>query len=180
MAIEIKDRFTERVIYSSDKATSLREAIFEAVAACADLSRADLRGADLSGAYLRGAYLSDANLSGANLSPIKQDFFDVLFSAPGEIAGLRAKLITGEVDGSCYEDECACLVGTVANLKGVDYKNIEGLLPNADRPAERFFLGISPGDTPEKNEASKLVVEWIDEFLVKCALVVSAQRKEKI
>jgi len=76
--IEIKNRWTGEVIYSSNK-TTYKEAVedgkadlsgaylSEADLSGAYLSGADLRGADLSGANLRGAYLSEADLSGANL-----------------------------------------------------------------------------------------------------------------
>ena len=82
MGLEIKNRFTGNVIFTSTK-TMWKEAVEEAVNSEAnlreaDLSRANLREADLSGAdlsraNLRGAYLSEANLSeadliGANLS----------------------------------------------------------------------------------------------------------------
>ena len=66
------------VLYRSESAESLREAVIAAVRegadlsdAClsdADLSRANLSGAYLSGACLSDACLSDAYLSGANLS----------------------------------------------------------------------------------------------------------------
>ena len=61
------------VLYRSDGATSLREAVVAAVREGAYLRGANLRdanltGANLSGAYLRDANLRDANLSGANLS----------------------------------------------------------------------------------------------------------------
>ena len=66
--IEIKNRWTGEVIYSSNK-TTYKEAVEDGKAdlSGAYLSGADLRGADLSGANLRGAYLSEADLSGANL-----------------------------------------------------------------------------------------------------------------
>ena len=52
------------VLYRSDGATSLREAVVAAVREGAYLSGANLRGAYLRGANLRGAYLRGANLSG--------------------------------------------------------------------------------------------------------------------
>jgi len=55
------------VLYRSDGATSLREAVIAAVREGADLRGANLSGADLSGAYLSGANLRDASLSGAYL-----------------------------------------------------------------------------------------------------------------
>jgi uncharacterized protein YjbI with pentapeptide repeats len=65
--IEIKNRWTGQVIYTSQKET-LREAVIEAVESGANLSGADLSNANLIGAYLSGANLCNANLSGADLS----------------------------------------------------------------------------------------------------------------
>ena len=79
--IKIKNRFTENVIFESEKTTwkeaveeakangiSMREAnLREANLREAGLCEADLREANLSGADLSGADLSEANLSGANL-----------------------------------------------------------------------------------------------------------------
>ncbi|MFM9928181.1 pentapeptide repeat-containing protein [Variovorax sp. H27-G14] len=135
------------------------------------LSDANLSGAYLSDANLSGAYLSDANLSGAylsdaNLSGFRTDFWDVLLRAPHEIAGVRAALVEGRVDGSTYSGECACLVGTIANVRQADYSELgNGLKPSSSRPAEQWFMGIRKGDTPETNQASKLAVEWLDELV---------------
>ncbi|UOK17382.1 pentapeptide repeat family protein [Bordetella phage vB_BaM-IFTN6] len=158
----------------------------------ADLSGADLRGANLSDAYLsdanlRDAYLSDANLldanlrdanlSGADLSgaslrgayltPIRDDMWAVLSATPAEVPALIAALKAGRVDGSTYEGECACLVGTLANARKVGFGSIESLEPNSSRPIERFFLSISRGDTPETNQFSKLALEWAEEWLAR-------------
>ena len=144
----------------------------------ADLSDANLSGADLSDAYLRSADLSDANLSGANLSDAylrgaKNDFWAVLLYAPREISDLRAALISGKVNGSVYEGSCACLIGSIAKSRGVNYGDLgNGLAPQASRPAERWFLAIKTGDTPETNQISRITVEWLDEFV---ALMNAAQ-----
>ena len=61
--IEIKNKYTNKVI-KTVKAETLIEA---------DLSGADLSRADLSGADLSGADLSRADLSGANLLFCKMD-----------------------------------------------------------------------------------------------------------
>jgi uncharacterized protein YjbI with pentapeptide repeats len=71
--IEIKNRWTDEVIYMYDGDTLigayLRGAnLSGANLSRANLSRANLSGANLIGADLSGAYLSGANLSGANLS----------------------------------------------------------------------------------------------------------------
>jgi len=131
----------------------------------ADLSGADLSGADLSGADLRSADLSGADLSGANLSPIKADFFMVLLYAKNEVNGLRQALLDGKVDGSTYTGECACLVGTLANVRHCKHNEIPFLIPDSERPAERWFLAITKGSTPENNNAAKITLEWIDEFI---------------
>jgi len=155
----------------------LRGAVLRgAVLRDADLRGADLRGADLSDADLSDAVLSDAVLIGADLrgadlrdadlSEQKNDFFDILLRAQGEIAGLRAALVAGRVDGSTYEGECACLVGTIAHVRGGQYDALgNGLKPDASRPAERWFLGLRKGDTPKTSQISQITVEWLDEFV---------------
>jgi uncharacterized protein YjbI with pentapeptide repeats len=66
--MDIKNRWTDAVLFTAADASTMRDAVLAAFAARADLSGADLSGADLSGAYLSGAYLSGADLSGAYLS----------------------------------------------------------------------------------------------------------------
>jgi hypothetical protein len=160
----------------------------------ADLSRADLYGADLSGANLSradlygadlyGADLSRANLSGANLSradlsranlygangvgswmaTIRDDIRSILDAAPAEVSGLLAAMWAGTVDGSTYQGECACLVGTIAKVRGVRYDALGILKPDSSRPAERWFLGIRKGDTPVTNTsaayAAAVIAQW--------------------
>ncbi|MCA8326096.1 pentapeptide repeat-containing protein [Burkholderia cepacia] len=137
----------------------------------ADLRDAYLRGADLRDAYLRGADLSGANLSDANLRdadllPIKADFIEVISQAPREVPALIDALKAGRVDGSTYSGECACLVGTIANARGIDVDSSElGIPKDSSRPVERFFMAIRKGDMPETNPASKLALEWAETWL---------------
>jgi len=85
--IEIVNRYTRTILYTSETADSIVAAVVEAVSqgadlgdanlgdanlrgaylGDADLGGADLRGADLGGADLRGANLRGADLGGANL-----------------------------------------------------------------------------------------------------------------
>jgi hypothetical protein len=149
----------------------------------ADLRGANLRGAylvgaDLAGAYLVGADLAGANLRGADLAdadlePIRQDIRAVLSSAPAEVAGLIAALKEGRINGSQYEGECACLVGTIANVRRCHYQQLDVLKPDASRPAERFFLAINKGDTPETSQFSALAVKWCEEWMTEQAVAVS-------
>ncbi|AIV66827.1 pentapeptide repeat-containing protein [Burkholderia pseudomallei] len=132
----------------------------------ADLRDADLRGANLRDADLRDANLRGADLSGADLLPIKADFIEVISQAPREVPALIEALKAGRVDGSTYSGECACLVGTIANARGIDVDSSEfGIPKDSSRPVERFFVAIRKGDTPETNAASKLALEWAETWL---------------
>ena len=145
----------------------------------ADLSYADLSYADLRSANLRSANLSYANLSYADLSyadlrdadlrdadltPIRDDIWAVLSSAPREVPAVIDALKAGRVDGSTYHGPCACLVGTIAIKREVSVDDLEGLHPNSSRPAERFFMGIRKGDTPETNQFSALALKWVQQW----------------
>jgi hypothetical protein len=117
-----------------------RAVLRDAVLRDADLSRADLSGADLSDADLSGAVLSRADLR-----DVKEDFHKILDQYPNEVPGLLAALRAGNIDGSTYSGECACLVGTIAKVKCISVDDLE---QNASRPAERWFLNITPGVIP--------------------------------
>lgn len=170
ITVEIKKRWSSAVIYATqvecDDPAPMRTAVIRAnLISNADISGADLSGADLRSAYLRGAYLSNANLRSAYLDPIRDDLRAVLDSAPAEVAGLLAKLDGGEVDGSAYQGECACLVGTIANLRGCDVSALtNGLTPDSSRPAERWFLAIGRGSTPGTNPIAAVTRDWIVEW----------------
>src|SRR5690606_4059660 len=116
-------------------------------------------------ANLSGADLSGANLSGADLSDTKEDYLSILKIAKNEVVGLYRAICGGEIDGQVYTGECACLVGTIANIKRVDFNLIPDLEPNSERPAERWFLAIREGDTPENNQVSAITKEWTEEFM---------------
>ncbi|CUI03909.1 Large exoproteins involved in heme utilization or adhesion [Janthinobacterium sp. CG23_2] len=179
MAIEIRNRWSGKVIFThAVEGATMAQAVKAARESGADLSGADLRdadlrdadlsGADLRGASLSGANLSGASLSGANLSPIRNDIIAILCSAPREVPALIEALKAGRVDGSTYSGECSCLVGTIARTRGVAVDDLESALkPDSARPAERFFLGISKGDTPETSQFSALALQWLQEWLDK-------------
>jgi hypothetical protein len=143
----------------------------------ADLARAYLVGANLVGANLAGAYLADAkNLNEEWLRPFKADLFltlDALHAGPVEALHLIAKLKAGEVDGLTYGDNttCACLVGTIAQPRGVIATSLDH---NSDRPAERWFTMIRPGDKPGATDsdgkptgggyAAQKALEWVEDW----------------
>jgi hypothetical protein len=172
--IEIKDR-DGKVLWTGE-ADTLRTALIAAVASRADLSganlsRANLSGANLSGANLSGANLSRANLSGAKgvgdwLGAIRTDVEDVLSAAPTEVPALLDAMRDGKIDGSAYsKGDCACLVGTLERSGKVSLPH------NGDRPAERWFANIRPGDTPSTNMHAATAYVWISEWVAKQAEV---------
>jgi len=179
--IEIKNRWTGAVLFSVE-AETLHQAVEAALAQGANLYGANLYGANLYGANLRSANLRSANLEGANLrsanlygalnaahalADYREDIRKVLDSAPSEVPGLLQALWDGKVDGTTYHGECACLVGTIANVRRCSYDAIPELKPDSSRPAEQWFLNIRKGDTPVTNPASAfacaVVAEWMHE-----------------
>lgn len=155
---------------------------------CADLQDADLQGADLLYADLRSANLQDAILQGADLrganlqraklqgailygadirntcwDDVKKDMFEKMALMPNEVPFLYKSIHDGKIDGSCYEGDCCCFVGTMAHAVNKPYKEIP-IKNDSDSPVERFFMGIRQGDTPKNNPLSQLASEWIEEL----------------
>ena len=172
MKISILHRWSLRVLFEHDvENNTIALTVRAAVESGANLRSANLRSADLGGANLcsadlRSADLGGANLGGADLQPIRADFYDVLSHAGKEVPALIDALKNGRVDGSTYTGECSCLVGTIATARGVDvYGDDFGIQTDSNRPAERFFMGIRKGDTPETNQVSKIALEWAESWL---------------
>jgi hypothetical protein len=92
-------------------------------------------------------------------------FGQYFFSHNRKSPALRKAIVEGRIDGSTYEGDCACLCGTIANERKCDVEDLENIMPDSSRPAERFFMGIKPGDKPETNPASKIALAWLDEFV---------------
>ncbi len=129
-----------------------------------DLRGSDLRGSDLSGSNLSDSNLSDSDLSGSNLRGIVDDFRARLDLVPREVAGLLSALRDGRVDGSCYEGECACFIGTVANVRGCNYQSLGDLKPDIASPTEKWFLAIRRGHTPDTSQIAAITEGWILEW----------------
>lgn len=128
----------------------------------ANLRDANLQDADLQGANLRDANFREANLREANINTIRDDFFSVLEVAQNEALGLYDALMRGNIDGFQYQGECACLVGTIANLRHESYRALKiSVKPDLDRASERWFLAINKGDFPQNNPVSDITAEWM-------------------
>jgi hypothetical protein len=125
--IDILNRWTRAVVFHSETAQTIAEAVIEARKAGANLSRADLFGANLSRANLSRADLFGANLSRANLS--RANLFGAnLFGADLFGANLSGANLSGaDLSG-------ADLSG--ADLSGADLSRAMGALPNGVTPLQ--------------------------------------------
>ena len=139
-----------------------------AVLTDAVLTDAVLTDADLTGAVLTGAVLTGADLTGAVLTAIRDDVCAVLTVVPNEAPAVLTALREGRINGTLYRDaadRCGCLVGTIAMARGCTENEIPGLLPNSNRPAERWFTAILPGNTPENHVITAITAGWIEEWI---------------
>jgi hypothetical protein len=168
------------------RGADLQDAVLQgAVLQGAVLQGADLRGAvlqdaDLRGAVLQGADLQDAVLQGADLrdASIKQlgDYVnqcsrDMLFifeHLKSELPGLRKALVEGRINGTQYEGDCACLIGTLGKLDGGTAKVCRAIPfyeMGLQNYGEQWFYQIRTGDTPKNNEFAAHAVKLIDKVL---------------
>jgi hypothetical protein len=155
MAVVIKNRWDDSIIATVKDTDDLREAVIQLIK---------------QGVSLRDANLSGSKLRGSNLSDIRDDMYAVLSFSPAEVPALIAALECGQVDGSTYNGECGCLVGTLAKAAGVpDGKRtcVHELTGDSGRPIEVFFFAIREGDTPENSQPAKLAHQWASEWLAR-------------
>lgn len=97
----------------------------------------------------------------------RDDLHAVLDKSPNEVPGLLAALQAGKINGGSYGGDCACLLGTLANLRGCDHDEIPGLEPDPFRPAEDWFWHIRPGHTPSTNRYAAWAEAWIEAWLAR-------------
>ena len=134
---------------------------------------ANLRGANLYEANLYEANLRGANLREANLWQLPRDFINqcsrdilsIFNYLSKEVKFLKEKLVEGEIDGSQYQGDCACLIGTLANGDGGIEKVCQAI-PFYEKGTHNFgemwFLNIREGDTPENNQFAAHVLALIN------------------
>jgi hypothetical protein len=96
----------------------------------------------------------------------RKDLYHVLDTRPNEVEGLRRELVAGRINGSCYEGECSCLLGTLSRCAGVPVDAL-GIHRDPSRPAEALFAPIRPGMTPDNCPLVAVIVGWIDQWLAR-------------
>jgi hypothetical protein len=105
--------------------------------------------------------LKDRTFYGKKIDAIQADHALLLaLATPDEVAALRAALVAGKIDGHLYEGECACLVGTIEKSR-----TEKTIVRDSHRLAEKWYMAISKGHTPETSTHAQLAVEWIDAFV---------------
>jgi len=109
---------------------------------------------------------TSADLSSADLRSFKHDLWGILIRYKNEVSELVNYIKEGKINGSCYSGECCCLMGTFAKIKNLSIEDNKFSIKDSSSPAEHWFTMIKPGDTPENNFASKMALEWIEEFLM--------------
>jgi hypothetical protein len=53
----------------------------------------------------------------------------------------------------------------ISNYEGQPISNGLTFVADSSSPRERFFLAIKKGDTPKKNPACKIALEWTEEAI---------------
>jgi hypothetical protein len=137
MTIQIKDRWTGKVLFTAEGLTTAAAAVMMAVAAGAsldgasldgaNLAGADLDGASLDGASLVGARLDGASLVGASLVGARLDGASLAGASLVEASLVGANLGGANLVGASLAG--ASLVGANlggANLVGASLKNVTG------------------------------------------------------
>ena len=122
--IEIKSRFTDEVIFTTEAASLVFANLRDANLRSADLRGANLRSANLRDANLRGANLSDADLRGADgqICPVTiPDIHKKVYEAASQPAALNM--------GDWHTcDTTHCRAGWVVHLAGDGGRALEWML----------------------------------------------------
>lgn len=128
---------------------------------------ADLRGANLEGAYLRGS--QKEQIPKVWMNACSRDMLFVFEHLKNELPYLREKLIKGQVDGTQYEGECACLIGSLGRGQMDCINKVASAIPYYEiglhNPGEQWFWNIHKGDTPENSFFAKHVLKLIDSIM---------------
>jgi uncharacterized protein YjbI with pentapeptide repeats len=107
---------------------------------------------------------AESALKTGALESVKNDFFGRMLRQKNEVPFLKQAIIDGKINGSQYEGDCCCFVGTIAKAAHCNYKELPKLKPDSDSPTEKWFMALRPGYTPANNSVAKITFDWIEEF----------------
>ena len=114
---------------------TIAKTLEEAIKGSADLRSADLRLAK--------------NIPQDYINICSRDMLFIFQALKSELPYLRKKIVEGEIDGTQYEGDCACLIGSLK--KGTDggVEKVCEFIPFYDKglhnPAEQWFWQIRKG-----------------------------------
>jgi hypothetical protein len=158
MKIKIQIRsFWGTVLFEAEKENyTVKRALQDAV----------LRGADLRGAVLRGI---KGDLPQAYVNEASREMLFIFEHLKSELPYLREKLVAGEVDGTQYEGDCACLIGSLGQGTSEGVDQVCEAIPYYEKGlhniSEQWFWNIREGDTPESSPFAKQALKLIDDVL---------------
>ena len=159
------------VLSAGYSASALRRAGYSASALLsASYSASDLLSAGYSASALRRAGYSASDVLSLETSCKEDVQAKAKKMDRDEAAFVAQQLRLGLLDGSTYGavDSCGCFLGTAARAAGKtvsEYCQFHGIKKDGSSPAEKWFMDVSIGDTPENNYAAQKGVEWIEEVL---------------
>ena len=172
---EFAEILKQHMLWLCETKGSLPTKLTDVDRAITHLTGLRLHYANLFRTYLAAAQRIDARLTRTNVTklctvlvPVKIDLILAILHMPDEIPFLRQALVEGKVDGSSYNDECACLAGTMSRACKMPWGEFraKALMPvDIDSPRERWFFWIRKGDTPKNSQVVAITLEWIDEVL---------------
>jgi hypothetical protein len=88
-----------------------------------------------------------------------------------ELPYLRDKLVKGEIDGTQYDGDCACLIGSLGHGDESKVDKVCKAIPYYEKGlhnyGEQWFWNIKKGDTPKNNEFAEHALKLIDSVLEK-------------
>lgn len=141
----------------------------------ADLGWVDFRCSNLEWVNFKWAGLRWVNFEWANLEWVfgiedseranqcRQNIIYILLNLKSEVKWLRKKILKWKINGSQYEWECCCLIGSLWN------DNACNIIPYYTKWLhnlwEQLFYQIKEWDTPKNNIFSKIALECCDYVL---------------
>ena len=86
-----------------------------------------------------------------------------------DLPRLREKLVAGEVDGTQYEGECCCLIGSLGQGTHEGVERVAAAIPYYEKGlhnyGEQWFWQIRKGDTPDTSFFAAHALTLIDRVL---------------
>ena len=133
---------------------------------------ANLEWANLVWAVLEWANLVWANLVWAKNIPESytklciKDMIYVMQACIQEVPYLRQSILEGRINGTQYNWECCCLIGSLSASKKISTDDLCSVIPYYDKWLhnywEQWFYQIREGDTPENSYFSQKALEACD------------------